>query len=316
MFEKLKYFLAASLLVAVGGGSVACDDDDATPDEWSSDYVYLGQLKPAVRSTSFNVSHSSLGVAGETEIWMPVAVRLSHPRKSDVTVTLSSAVEGGMPAGDVVFREGGTVVIPAGETVARDTVDVLTDWSFVAKGKETYRVTVGIGSVKPASGDLRVSSKQSSLSLSVDKAVFADIIAGERPAGSRMDRSGWEVSWIDQEGSENWKVSGNLTDGDDWSYLFFGKPYMGIKIDMGSVRTITGLETYSAYGNGYAMTSCGIAASEDGTDWTLVTPDDRLAVSAAATQYVSFVVPVTARYIIWHFYGSSVLSSEVYAYQK
>ena len=76
--------------------------------------------------------------------------------------------------------------------------------------------------------------------------------------------------------------------------------HLGVKIDMGATKTVTGLETFSAYGAG----------------WKLVTPEEGLSMTPAGTQYVSFIAPITARYIIWHMYGSAPLSSEIYVYSK
>lgn len=125
---------------------------------------------------------------------MPFAVCLAKPWKSDVAVKFAYTIEGDMPEEIVTFREGGAVVIPAGELVARDTMDLRTDWSFVPQEAATYKVTVGIGSVQPVSGQLRISSKQKELSVQINKAKSMDIQAGVKPSGSRIaDYSGWSV---------------------------------------------------------------------------------------------------------------------------
>ena len=72
----------------------------------------------------------------------------------------------------------------------------------------------------------------------------------------------------------------------------------------------------SAYGAAYAMSSCAVYTSDDGAGWKLVTPEEGLSMTPAGTQYVSFIAPITARYIIWHMYGSAPLSSEIYVYSK
>lgn len=143
--KKLKYLLAGVLVSAVAGCFVACDDDESATDEWTADYVYLERLKLGIGSLEFNQTHSSLGIAGDTEVSMPFAVCLAKPWKSDVAVKFAYTIEGDMPEEIVTFREGGAVVIPAGELVARDTMDLRTDWSFVPQEAATYKVTVGIG---------------------------------------------------------------------------------------------------------------------------------------------------------------------------
>lgn len=129
--KKLKYLLAGVLVSAVAGCFVACDDDESATDEWTADYVYLERLKLGIGSLEFNQTHSSLGIAGDTEVSMPFAVCLAKPWKSDVAVKFAYTIEGDMPEEIVTFREGGAVVIPAGELAARDTMDLRTDWSFV-----------------------------------------------------------------------------------------------------------------------------------------------------------------------------------------
>ena len=139
--KKLKYLLAGVLVSAVAGCFVACDDDESATDEWTADYVYLERLKLGIGSLEFNQTHSSLGIAGDTEVSMPFAVCLAKPWKSDVAVKFAYTIEGDMPEEIVTFREGGAVVIPAGELVARDTMDLRTDWSFVPQEAATYKVS-------------------------------------------------------------------------------------------------------------------------------------------------------------------------------
>lgn len=68
MMKKLKYLLAGVLVSAVAGCFVACDDDESATDEWTADYVYLERLKLGIGSLEFNQTHSSLGIAGDTEV--------------------------------------------------------------------------------------------------------------------------------------------------------------------------------------------------------------------------------------------------------
>lgn len=320
MNEKLKYLLIGFLMTAVVGCFVACSEDEAAADEWTADYVYLERPQLGVTSWEFNLTQSSLGVAGDTEISIPLAIRLAKPWKSDVKVTFSCTVEGGdMPDGTITFREGGSVLIPAGSLIVRDTMDFTTDWSFVPQEATTYKVTVGIGSVEPVSGQLRISSKQKELTVQINKAKSMDIQGGVKPEGSRItDYTGWTVyaTAVDDNNADWGGHQAALTNGNTSDYVWFNKPHLGIKIDMGAAKNVTGLETYSSYGAGYAMSSCSIYSSDDGEVWTLVTPEEGLPMTPAATQYVSFIAPVTARYLIWHLYGSAPLSAEIYVYSK
>lgn len=101
--KKLKYLLAGVLVSAVAGCFVACDDDESATDEWTADYVYLERLKLGIGSLEFNQTHSSLGIAGDTEVSMPFAVCLAKPWKSDVAVKFAYTIEGDMPEEIVTF---------------------------------------------------------------------------------------------------------------------------------------------------------------------------------------------------------------------
>lgn len=190
---------------------------------------------------------------------------------------------------------------------------------FVPQEAATYKVTVGIGSVQPVSGQLRISSKQKELSVQINKAKSMDIQAGVKPSGSRIaDYSGWSVyaTNVDDNNADWGAHQPKLINGNTGDYIWFNTPHLGVKIDMGATKTVTGLETFSAYGAAYAMSSCAVYTSDDGAGWKLVTPEEGLSTTPAGTQYVSFIAPITARYIIWHMYGSAPLSSEIYVYSK
>ena len=318
MIEKLKYIFWGALALSVAGCCTACDEETAEFDEWGSNYVYLERLQLGVSGLEFKQTHSSLGVAGDMKVEIPLAVRLYKTCESNVSVKLSYAVEGGMPEDVIVFKNGGTVIIPAGELVVNDTLQVVTDWKFAPKEATAYKITASIESVEPASDQLRISSKQKSLSASITKNKLTDIQANVKPDGIRIaDRSGWMVYTTPTQGSDvSWNKVTELNDGNTSNYIWYNKPYLGVKIDLGSTMTISGLENYVAYGASYAMSSCAVYTSDDNVNWTLVTPEDGLAINTGYTQYVWFIAPVTGRYIIWHMYGSSCLSSELYVYTK
>lgn len=146
-----------------------------------------------------------------------------------------------------------------------------------------------------------------------------DIQAGVKPSGSRIaDYSGWSVyaTNVDDNNADWGAHQPKLINGNTGDYIWFNIPHLGVKIDMGATKTVTGLETFSAYGAAYAMSSCAVYTSDDGAGWKLVTPEEGLSMTPAGTQYVSFIAPITARYIIWHMYGSAPLSSEIYVYSK
>lgn len=328
MIEKLKYLFAGVLAVSLCGVFVACDnEDDTVTDEWTSNYVYMERLSLGVNTMKCNWVHTiSVGVLGDVQIKLPVAVRLHHPFASDVTVKLAYEVQGEeLLKNAFSFVEGGTLVIPAGELLVRDTLmfDTNTDLSPLAAPAADYTVKTWIEAVEPVSGDLRISSKQRELQIAINKSEKADIVPNMQPEGARItNKTGWGCALTADAGGPEveweWGYS-KVVDGDLGNYVFFGTTHLGIKIDMGSVRTLSGVESYCSYGTSYCMTSGTLYASEDGEKWTLLSPDDGFEMDQGSRQFVKFIVPVQARYIIWHQDGGNskqVLISEFFAWAK
>lgn len=322
MIEKLKYLLAGSLMMAAAGSFVACDDDDTAVSEWDATYVYMERLSLGVDMAEFSLTHSSLGVKGDTSFEIPLTVKLSKPYKSDVEVVLGVTLPEGCPAEDVSFETGGRLVIPAGETSVDCKMTVSSDWSFVSKAATTYNLAPTIESVTGANEGLRISSKQRKIDVYVHKGEFADIL-NAMPEGTRIeDRSGWSVrlgayETTDLAGFDT--PTTTLTNGNIGDYVYFGTQTLCFRFDMGSEITLSGLESYCSFGTSYCMTSCAIYSSMDGENWTRVTPEGGMAMAPGYSQYVSFIAPVTCRYFIWFQdagSGRQVLSSEVYGYTK
>lgn len=186
--------MAGVLVSAVAGCFVACDDDESATDEWTADYVYLERLKLGIGSLEFNQTHSvSRNCRRYGGLDAVCGLILPNHGSRMSAVKFAYTIEGDMPEEIVTFREGGAVVIPAGELAARDTMDLRTDWSFVPQEAATYKVTVGIGSVQPVSGQLRISSKQKELSVQINKAKSMEYTGrretfGRRIAGTAVGR--------------------------------------------------------------------------------------------------------------------------------
>lgn len=321
MIEKLKYLLAGSLMLAAAGAFVACDDDAAV-DEWGATYVYMARPDLGVDLLEFNLTHSSLGIAGDTSFEIPVTVKLSKPLKADVEVVLGVSLPEGFPAEDVSFEKGGRLVIPAGETSADDKMVLSSDWSFADKAAATYNIAPTIESVVQASDALRISSNQRKIDVAVHKAQFADILNAQ-PDGTRIqDRSGWSVSLCAYETTDPAAFdtpTSTLTNNNTNDYVYFGTQSLCFRVDMGSEITLSGLESYCSFGASYCMSSCAIYSSTDGQVWTRVTADGGLSMALGASQCVKFIAPVTCRYFIWFMdagSGRQVLSSEIYGYTK
>lgn len=310
--DKIKYVIAGCFLIA-SAGLVACEDDEMPVDEWSSTYVYLARNSLSSDVLTFELSHMPSGIVAE-EMVIPVTVRLSKTRKSDVTVVLKKTIGGEMPAEAAVFKYGGTLVIPAGELESRDTVTV-SNWDFAAVSKDAaeYTIDIAIDRVHPASGDLRISSRENICSVQINKSHYSNVYNGKRPEGARIeDRSGWVAKYSDDPSGVKWLDGKALLDNDNYSYAYVYN-YLCIEVDMGSAQKLTGLETVSGFGANYAHTSCSILSSDDGATWT--TQSAQSSIASAGTQYVAFATPVTARYLRWMMWGGNCLSSEIYAWQ-
>lgn len=312
MKEKLKY-LSAGLLACAAVGLVACDDDEMPANEWSSAYVYLGRPSLSSDLLTFDLVHTPSGIMTEG-VAIPVSVRLSKARKSDVTVTLKTVAEG-ISTDLLVSKYNGTLLIPAGELEVRDTITV-TNWDFALESKDAavYNIEIAIDKVQPAAGDLRISSRESIRSVRINKSQYSNVYNGKKPEGARIaDRSGWIVRYTDDPTGERWQDGNDLKDDNEWSYAYV-YTYLCIEIDLGSMQTLTGLETRSGYfGAEFVHTSCSILSSDDGITWT--TQSAQSAIAITDTQYVAFANPVTARYFRWMMWGGNCLSTEIYAWQ-
>lgn len=315
MIEKLKYLLAGSLLLAAAGGFVACDDDETTVDEWESTYVLLERPVLGSNEITYSIRHTDDGLSGWDGLFT-FAVSLSKPCASDVMVKVGFDAAAELPEGLFLLGENGQMTIPAGETQAVNTLqcDLQLLTALVGDNAASYTVPIRIETVVPSKEDLRISSKQNDLIVNVNKGKLTNVIVGQQPSGTDMDRSGWtvSVSTTDSETADNFRKTSNLTDDNAWSYEYV-YTYLCIQIDLGAETSVTGLETYSAYGAAYAHTSCQIYSSVDGVNW--IPEHDRVSIAADTNQYVSFIKPVKARYFRWRMWGSNVLSSEMYVYQ-
>jgi len=323
MIEKLKYLFAGSVMLAAAGMFVACDDDDDTAvDEWNATYVYMSRVALGVDEMSYKLSHSSLGVEGDTSFEVPVTINLSKPYTKDVEVVLGVSMPEGVPAEIASFTNGGRLVIPAGESSASDVLKIASDWSFVSEAETDYTFSLNIESVAQANDVLRISSHQRKLTIRVHKSKLTNV-ANEMPEGTAVsDKSAWEVRAGYYETTDlNYFSSPipTLTNNNKSDYLYYGKQAMCIRVDLASEMTISGLESYCSFGSSYCMASCSIHASVDGENWELLTPEGGLSMASGYSQYVKFIVPVTARYLLWFMDAGSdrlVLCSEIDVYTK
>ena len=304
MFEKFKYLYVGLIMLAVIMGSVACDDESVEFDEWTSTYVYLDR-NIGGSGLEFFLKHTPSGIEGDVVI--PFVLKLSKASSSDISVILKSEFV------DTELEQTITTVIPAGSTMVKDTIRI-TGWDFALEIEPSvvYSGSFAISEVTPALEGLKVSPKLNKEELTVTKGIYSQLTTGVAPSGKRIDdRSAWTVSAL--SGSD-WYSTTKVTDGDNGSYEYaYNK--LAFEIDLGSEKAISGVETYSNFGDDYAHSTYSISISNDGVEWTPLCADGEPMV-VAATQYVSLLKSLNARYIRWYMWGSNCLSSEMYVWEN
>lgn len=317
MIGKLKYLFGVLSLGMLSVAVFSCGKDEGDGiDEWSSDYVYLERPVLGYDELAFFLTHTGSGVGGDVEPALPVGVRLLKPTRSDVTVHLSVTLDG-LPDGSAVFRHGGTVVIPAGEAFASDTLDVATDWSFVEKPQAVYTATVAIESITPVSESLRVSSNQGRMSMVITKTAYLNLSysTSDNVPGARItNRSAWTI--VLAPNVENASNPGRLVDGNGGTDIASNRLPYWLTIDLSQITTVTGFYVRS-WGGSYAPRAVEIFTSADGSNWI---SQGQLATSASANQYITLLDAVTCRHIRYEvLVGASsgrMSLTEFYVYQR
>ena len=320
MFKKFKYLFSGLLVLASTSAFVACDDDDVAGDEWTSNYVYMARPALGVDAASFSIVHTSSNLLPSAEEFsIPVKVALKEVASHDVKVKYEITTTGGLPVESVMLDGVNELVIPAGQLALETKMVVNSDWAFVGKEAANYSAKIQLKALEPAHDQLRLSSKMTSLEISISKSECMDVIANVKPDGERLDRAGWN-GWVTyDDNNPNGKWSGffnQALDNDSYNYLFFGQPKWAYKVDMQSVKSISGIETFNPFGQGYAYNRCHVAVSDDGEAWTYVTPSTGLDMPVANFQQVKFFNEVKGRYVYLMMYGANPCISLFYVYSN
>ena len=271
---------------------VACSNDDNEADEWNANYIYLerdNNLKPA----AFSLKHSAEGLMGD-EVIITFKVKAFISVTQDVKVTLSTS-SSNIPLENIELLTQ-EVVIKAGETASDDVTVKVSDWSFAnATHAETvYDFNVVVGSIQTNAPNTLISPAQKAFKVNVTKATYLNLANGE-PANSQLisDRSGWKINV--EKGVEG--AGKNLIDGTS-SDLARDAEGFWFTVDLGEPNVLTGIKT-NHWSKGYAPTKVEIFQSDDGATWDSM---NTLAVSGA-TQYITFISPITTRYIKYQIIG-------------
>lgn len=307
MNDKLKYMFVGFITLFVCSSFVACSDDaEAEIDKWSVNYVYL--QRPALGSDEkqFDLTHSFNGVENTAEIIMPITVRLLRPHENDVKVKLGYTINNELPEEVVSFRHNGTVVIPAGEVIVCDTLDITANWNLVGRQEIKCTASVEIESIEPASGWLRKSENQSSLDFIIKKNAYLNMTYSfwYPPGTAISNRSVWKIviqPEVEAINDPEW-----LVDNDYFSGISAEIPGFWFTVDLTKTTVVTGfcVEIYPDFFDmmNFAPKAIEVYTSNDGENWeshgVLATPEPQ--------QYITFMSPVTCRYIKYDIVEGSI----------
>lgn len=315
MKKLIRYMCLAGCGVIAALGITACNDDNDPVSEWEADYLYIERPSLGVSVVKMALQHLPSGISGPGEF--PVTVKLSHAQTFDVHVYLATEVGSGLAPELVSFRNGGEIVIPAGETSGSDVLRFdYARMSDVPQTAQVYQLSVSIKDASGLSDRLRLSTKLSKIDFQLDKSLYSNALYDTTPQGvSIADRSGWVVKVLKQfEDTGNWVEEKKLTDGSTSTnmYTFY---YCGISIDLGEARMVTGIQNHRGSNKNFSASECWIETSEDGESWAK--QHDRAAISRdEALQSIAFIEPVKARFIRLHLYAAQrITSTEIYVWE-
>lgn len=301
MSNKIKNLFGSILVMTAALSFAACSNEEETVyDEWNSNYVYLERPHLGVDAMEFSQTHSSLGLAGDVDIKVPVTVKMMEPAQCDVKVTLGVENAGALPA---EVQE------------AKEELVFTKEWKKYYKDDAAEsKFLVKIVSIEPESDDLRLSTKMNKLVTVIKKGPKVDIIQ-ENPEGSRIDRKGWEIAVAMGAGiekNEYWAGYNQVIDDNSNSYLYFAQD-MGIIFDLKGEHNVSGIELENYYG--MAASKIDILMTTDGKTWKNVTEEGGMALRSDWVQYIKLIVPQKATQVKIIFRGAPALT-EVYLYEK
>lgn len=298
------------LLCAAAFALTGCENptvEETLPYYYTETIAYL----PNVGTQTVSFKHTPSGIQ-ENAIAFKVARKINSNHqaelKKECTVVLEAAIEGIDPQ-YVSFRDGLTMTIPAGETEIASAIDI--DWSFASAIEEAIECSI---TLTLTGADIRLSTERTQVSYEITKKELSYFYTTVPTSGSRLDdRSSWEAQYTTDPALSNWKSTTSVTDGKT-TYLYPGTNFLAIMADMGEVKHLTGVVTYSSYGSNYSPSAIIVETSMDGVNWNAVGP--KTDVKRAYYVYASFYEPIDARYFRMQLFGNNVLSTEIYAYAE
>ncbi len=267
-------------------------------------------------SKTEKVHHFESGIEGATTFEMPIEVSVAAASDKPIIATLKRTDSGNLPEGMTYsFKNGGNVLIEAGQTTATETLVVTADWSKVTETAEVvYNFDVAIDRV---TGDDSYMASEKMQTLTIIK-------RGLLTATSDWDIWGANSSWgVTYYGGDyyfntvgditdcGWGGNANLVDQNAGTGLPYLTPNLSVKIDFTGTVNLSKFGGYIGQGS---ISEFKLLISEDGANWEVMTPSASYQKTfSAGVFYFQWASPVKARYVIMHMKGdSSLWFNEIY----
>ena len=156
--------------------------------------------------------------------------------------------------------------------------------------KTSFSFSVSISNVTTNDKNTVISSNLSILPVIINKAAYCNLKSGT-PSNSQLisNRAGWIVNV--EEGVDG--APNNLIDGKTGTDVALNNKGFWFTVDLGETKVLTGIKT-NHWGNAYAPREVEILQSENGTTWKSLSS---LAISPGGTQNITFISPITTRYL-------------------
>lgn len=289
MKKFYKLILMAALSFGVAPFMTSCSDDEDA-DEWTATYVYLQREDYLVSNVkTFNLTHDANGIGGD-EINMVFTAKTQKPVSKDVVVSLD--VKSNTEGLDVnsISLSASRVIIKAGQQVSEEVMAQIDRNIFAAvEDKASFSFSVSIKEIDTHNGNTHVSSNLHTLPVEVKKSAFCNLKVGT-PANSLQWAANTEWSFTFQDGVENAGKNAIIGNGTG-DVATNGVPFW-FTVDFKEPKTILGIYT-KHWGSSYAPTQIEMFSSDNGSTWKSMGVLD----TKGATQNITFIAPVTARYL-------------------
>ena len=258
----------------------SCSDDEEVFNEWNATYVSLQRndyLSGNVKK--FNLTHDANGIGGD-EIKMAFTVKTQKAVSTDMVIALSAKSETeGLDASQIVLSSS-QVTLKEGQMTSEEITATVDPTIFASiMEKTSFSFSVSISNVTTNDKNTVISSSLSTLPVIINKAAYCNLKSGI-PSNSQLisNRAGWII---------------NVEEGKTGTDVALNNKGFWFTVDLGEAKVLTGIKT-NHWANAYAPREVEILQSENGTTWKSLSS---LAISPGGTQNITFISPITTRYL-------------------